>query len=87
MQIGYGGMDFHVMFDKLDAYFDENPTAIIIITDRYADFPNESTSKEIPIFWIIGDSNVESPWGKCVHIETAAYEADDQYEILRLEGR
>ena len=55
---------------KMLEYFDEMPRAIIIITDGFAKFPDEKVSNGIPVFWIISDSDVEPPWGECIHIYT-----------------
>ena len=54
----------------MSEYFDEMPRAIIIITDGFAEFPDEKVSKDIPVFWIITDSNVQPPWGESIHIYT-----------------
>lgn len=66
--IGGGGTSFHIIFEHISDYFEELPRAIIIMTDGYADFPDESVSNNIPVFWIITDSDAEPPWGECVHI-------------------
>ena len=68
--IGGGGTSFHIIFERMSEYFDEMPRAIIIITDGFAKFPDEKVSNGIPVFWIISDSDVEPPWGECVHIYT-----------------
>ncbi len=69
--VGYGGTDFEVIFKNIDAFFPEDkPTAIIIITDGYATFPKEAAAKDIPVIWLIIDSDVEPPWGEVLRIYT-----------------
>lgn len=66
--VGGGGTSFDIIFNRIDDYFDALPRAIIIITDGYATFPDEAATKDVPVFWIMVDSEVEAPWGECVHI-------------------
>ena len=69
--VGGGGTDFRAIFKGLeDPEKEERPNLIVVITDGYARFPDESAAAEIPVIWIITDSAVEPPWGECVHIGT-----------------
>lgn len=68
--IGGGGTSFHIIFERMSEYFDEMPRAIIIITDGFAKFPDENASNDIPVFWIIADSDIRPPWGESIHIYT-----------------
>ena len=47
---------------------DDPPASIIILTDGYAPFPNESLSMGIPVLWLLNNDDVEPPWGKTVRI-------------------
>lgn len=68
--IGGGGTSFRAIFKFMeDHYEDDLPTAVIILTDGYADFPEEDAACGLPVMWIIIDSDVETPWGECIHIE------------------
>ncbi len=71
--IGGGGTDFHIIFRALEAMLEENdeesaPRAVIIITDGYADFPDEEEAHDIPVIWLIVDSEEEPPFGTVLHI-------------------
>lgn len=69
--VGGGGTSFRSIFNALDLYFaDENPCAILIITDGYATFPEEEASMNIPVIWIIVDSDIAPPWGEVIHISS-----------------
>ena len=44
---------------------DEPPVSIIILTDGYAPYPDESAAMDIPVLWIINNKEAEEPsWGK-----------------------
>ncbi len=59
---GGGGTSFHVIFNYLKK-LDEKPAAVIILTDGYAEFPNESARGEIPVIWLINNDEINPPWG------------------------
>lgn len=68
-----GGTSFHIIFDYLkDNQFSEEsdkPTAIIILTDGYATYPEETVAMGIPVLWILVDNDEdEAPWGVTVHV-------------------
>ncbi len=75
---GGGGTDFGIIFDYVrDDMADREITSIIIMTDGYAPYPDESASRGIPVLWMINnddevveinndDEVVEPPWGKTV---------------------
>lgn len=68
--VGGGGTSFDIIFECLAEKFeDELPKVIVIITDGYAEFPNESASLGVPIIWLIVGSEVEPPWGEGVFID------------------
>ena len=67
--IGGGGTSFEAIFNAMDGFFeDELPRAILIMTDGYAAFPDEDAARGVPVLWIIIDSDVDAPWGECIHI-------------------
>ncbi len=69
--VGGGGTSFSVIFDSMHGYFeDELPAGIIIITDGYAEFPDESVSLNVPVIWIIVDSEVTATFGECIRINS-----------------
>lgn len=69
--IGGGGTSFDTIFRKLTQFFeDELPTAIIVITDGYATFPDEKVALSVPTVWLIVDSEVNPPWGGVIKIRT-----------------
>lgn len=68
--VGGGGTSFEVIFDFMKKHFDEKLRAIIIMTDGYAAFPDEEAAEGIPVIWVIADSDIEPPWGECIHINS-----------------
>lgn len=67
---GGGGTNFSAIFEKLKEYENDLPNVIVIITDGYDIFPDESVTLGVPVIWIIVDSNVEPPWGEYTFIST-----------------
>ena len=63
--LGGGGTSFHAIFECLKARMTTvQPTCIIIMTDGYALFPEESAALRLPVLWLINNENVTPPWGK-----------------------
>lgn len=68
---GGGGTSFAAIFRYLKKFSEENmPSAIIVLTDGYCDYPQESAAMDIPVLWIIYDNPVDPPWGRFVHIDS-----------------
>ncbi len=66
---GGGGTDFGVIFSYVKKEMQENPPAsIVILTDGYAPFPEESEACGIPVLWLINNEEIEPPWGKVTRI-------------------
>ena len=63
---GGGGTSFHIIFDYVkEKMMDEPPVSIIILTDGYAPYPDESAAMDIPVLWIINNKDAKAPsWGK-----------------------
>ena len=62
---GGGGTDFHVIFDYINEEMtDKEIASIIIMTDGYAEFPEEVASNGVPVLWLINNERVTPPWGK-----------------------
>lgn len=68
--VGFGGTSFHCIFEYMKENFaDEYPTAVIILTDGYAYYPDEEDALGVPVLWIIaGDNTEDAPWGTTIHI-------------------
>ncbi len=67
---GGGGTSFNVIFDYVKLKMqDELPSCIIILTDGYAPFPNESDALDIPVLWLLNNDSVTPPWGKIARIK------------------
>ncbi|MBQ3589935.1 MAG: hypothetical protein II980_05745 [Clostridia bacterium] len=68
---GGGGTSFDCIFDYVNHHWkhEEPPSSIIILTDGYAPFPNESIANNIPVLWIINNNEVTPPWGKIARIK------------------
>ncbi len=70
--IGGGGTSFDIIFKCLADKFEDNlPKVIIIITDGFAKFPEESAALDVPVLWLIVDSVVKPPWGTIVNVHTS----------------
>ena len=66
---GGGGTDFTVIFKYVrEKRSDPAPAAIVILTDGYCPFPNESAAMGIPVLWILNNNNVTPPWGRVTRI-------------------
>lgn len=67
--VGGGGTNFHIIFDYVEREMsDQLPVSIVILTDGYAPFPEESSAMGIPVLWIINNDNATPPWGKIARI-------------------
>lgn len=68
--VGGGGTSFHCIFEYMQDYFEENlPTAVIVLTDGYAIYPEEDIAMGVPVLWMISGANEDnSPWGVTIHI-------------------
>ena len=67
---GGGGTDFQIIFEYVHQHMENNlPACIIILTDGYAPFPQEHLAQNIPVLWLIDNSDVEPPWGKVARIK------------------
>jgi predicted metal-dependent peptidase len=68
--IGGGGTSFINVFKYVSEHMQEEPpVAIILITDGYAPFPEESAANGIPVLWVLNNTRAKPPWGKVLHIQ------------------
>ena len=66
---GGGGTSFHVIFDYVKEFMsDKKPASIVILTDGYAPWPDESDADDIPVLWIINNEETNPPWGKVARL-------------------
>lgn len=66
---GGGGTDFRPIFTYVrDNYRNEYPACIVIFTDGYAPYPNESDALGIPVLWLINNEDMTPPFGKVARI-------------------
>ena len=68
---GGGGTSFHVIFDYVRREMEEElPISIIILTDGYAPFPDETAAMGIPVLWVLNNAagDVEPPWGRVARL-------------------
>ena len=64
--VGGGGTSFYAVFDYIkNIPEDKKPSMVAIITDGYADYPDEP---EIPVIWLLTDKESSPPWGESVYI-------------------
>lgn len=70
---GWGGTSFYCIFKHIfDGGMKNLPSSIVILTDGYAAFPEESIARGIPVLWALTEDEDEyntPPWGKIVHID------------------
>lgn len=67
---GGGGTDFQIIFEYVKFYMSDNPpSSIIILTDGFAPFPDESLANDIPVLWLLNNEEVAPPWGKIARIK------------------
>ena len=67
--VGGGGTNFFIIFDYVRRMMSDNPpVSIVILTDGYAPFPQESIAMGIPVLWVINNKEVDPPWGKVARI-------------------
>jgi len=67
---GGGGTSFHAIFEFIQTKMKwELPSYVVIFTDGYADFPEESEAMNIPVLWLIVGTDVQPPWGNVARIE------------------
>lgn len=68
--VGGGGTDFQIIFEYVHKHMENKlPACIIILTDGYAPFPEEHLAQDVPVLWLIDNSDVEPPWGKVARIK------------------
>ncbi len=61
---GGGCTSFRCIFDYVNEHMkDEPPWKIVILTDGWAAFPDESQANSIPVLWVISDEARNPPWG------------------------
>ena len=61
---GRGGTSFHSVFSTIQRDMkDDLPSKIIILSDGYAEFPDEEEALGVPVLWIINNEEVTPPWG------------------------
>lgn len=62
---GGGGTSFGIIFEYVRAHIYEfMPAMIVIFTDGYAMFPEESSAMNIPVLWLISNEEITPPWGR-----------------------
>lgn len=68
--IGGGGTSFKAVFDYVQTDMTDNlPAYVIILTDGYAEFPEEKAAMGIPVLWMITNRDINPPWGKTARID------------------
>lgn len=69
--IGGGGTRFDIIFDYVFSQMaDSLPSCIIILTDGYAPIPKQDISRDIPVLWVLVDSDVKPSWGRIANINS-----------------
>lgn len=68
--VGGGGTDFSIIFEYVEKEMSCNPPdSIVILTDGYADFPNEEAANGIPVLWMINNNEIDPPWGQVARMD------------------
>ena len=69
--VGGGGTRFDIIFEYIHRLNSEElPSVIIIMSDGCSDFPGEEFTLGLPVIWLIIDTDIVPPWGKCIHIKS-----------------
>ncbi len=69
--VGGGGTSFESVFRYINQMDNgSKPWVTVIITDGYGVFPSEEAAEDIPVIWLITDSDVKPPWGEVVYIKS-----------------
>ncbi len=67
--IGGGGTSFDIIFEYVKLNMQDSlPASIIILTDGEAPYPNENSAMEIPVLWLLNNTEKNPPWGKIARI-------------------
>ena len=67
--VGGGGTSFHVIFEYVEKFMQEEPpVSIVILTDGFAPWPEEAAALGVPVLWIINNEKAMPPWGKVARI-------------------
>ena len=66
---GGGGTSFTAVAEYLNSKFKKPLSAIIVMTDGYAPFPNEKAFPPVPLLWILNNDSVTPPYGKILRIK------------------
>ncbi len=66
--MGAGGTSFHAIFQYMNEQMPEKPKAVIILTDGYAEIPEEEEACGVPVLWVLTQPEVEIGWGKSIYI-------------------
>lgn len=68
---GGGGTDFHAIFQYMENNMQHDlPVGVIILTDGYAEFPEEEAAYGVPVLWVIVDSKRQAPWGMSIQVNS-----------------
>ena len=67
--LGGGGTDFQIIFEYINQHMMSNPpSCVIILTDGFAPYPNESLAMGIPVLWIINNNEAHPSFGKVARL-------------------
>ncbi len=67
--VGGGGTSFDAIFDYIRSEMSDREIAsIIIMTDGYAPFPEESAAIGIPVLWMINNDDITPTWGRVARL-------------------
>ena len=62
--IGGGGTDFCVIFDYIQQELLNDISFLVILTDGYAVFPQNTDHITYPVLWLINNDEIDPPFGK-----------------------
>ena len=67
--VGCGGTDFFEIFHWLQIHYaNDLPSSLIIFTDGFAPYPDESEAMGVPVLWMIDNEEITPPWGKVTRV-------------------
>ena len=67
---GGGGTSYRPIFEYVEKnMLDEPPASIVVLTDGFAEWPDEEIAHDIPVLWLVNNGKADPPWGKVARMD------------------
>lgn len=68
--VGGGGTDFSAIFAGIEKWLvGEDVSCIVVLTDGYAPYPNESVAGGVPVLWLVTGDGPLPKWGRVARLQ------------------